>query len=903
MEDLGKVFISERVEQKWTSKWHDECCFDKTVDNSKESFCILMPPPNVTGVLHMGHLLNNTLQDVFVRRARHCNKCATWIPGMDHAGISLQVKVEKELIQSGINPKKIGREMFLDYARAWRDKHGGMILSQLKSLGVSCDFKNQIYTLNENYSLAVLTAFVELYKRGYIYRGKRIVNWCPKTLTALSDEEVIMKPQKSKLYCVRYDIVERPGQFIDISTTRPETIMGDAAIAVNPDDERYKGLVGLHCKRPLNIADIPIIADQAVDKNFGTGILKITPAHGAVDFAVAQRHSLPIIDILNPDGTLNALAGDEFVGLDRFVVREKAVEKLQMMGALPKVEEYENNVGFSERGDVPIEPRLSEQWFLKYPKIHEARCAVSKGFIKFYPKRWEKTYLHWLDNIQDWCISRQLWWGHRIPVWYKKNSDRSNSDNWHVSVDRPSNIADWEQDEDVLDTWASSWMWPLGVFGWPNQEKMSQECFQYFYPTSVLVTGPDIIFFWVARMIIASMEFLGPDKKSLSDEEIKERIPFKSVYFTGIIRDKFGRKMSKSLGNSPEPLDLVAKYGTDGLRFGILLSAPSGQDLIFNEENLKLGRNFCNKLWNAFRFSRINRSYKPYSQVPLADIVAKIEVADLDIDDHAILSNLIKFCITFEGQMKNFEVNAAINSISSFFWNEYCNWYVEASKVRLRGENKTVFAVHDIIMRQLLLLLNPFIPFITDELWNVGEYEHNQRSMQNLYCETAKDLQLAFHALNLDETSIATVLQLKEFLNLSRRLISQCRESKERMALYICPPNEVAMNILKDYTLKLQQLVGLEKIDFTDKILQFPSIQTPLGIVYLHVTQINTPEEKKKLTLEINKLSKLIKLSEVQLSNKEFLSRAPAHIIEGSKKMLRENTFKREELCKILSMM
>ncbi|MDR1173388.1 MAG: valine--tRNA ligase, partial [Puniceicoccales bacterium] len=542
MEALDKVFIPKQVEEKWTAKWLNDCCFDKTVDNGKESFCILMPPPNVTGVLHMGHLLNQTLQDVFMRHARHCNKCATWIPGTDHAGISLQVKVEKELMENAINPKKIGREKFLEHARAWRDKHGGVILSQLKSLGVSCDFKNQVHTLDGGYSRGVLTAFVELYKRGYIYRGKRMVNWCPKTLTALSDEEVIMKPQKSKLYYVRYEVVERPGQFIEIATTRPETIPGDVAIAVNPEDERYKNLVGLHCRRPLNEADIPIIADGDVVKDFGTGALKITPAHDSVDLAIGQRHNLPIIDTLNADGSLNALAGREFAGLDRFAAREKTAEKLEAIGALVRIEEYENNVGFSERGDVPIEPRLSEQWFLKYPKVHESKRAVSEGFIKFYPKRWEKTYLHWLDNIQDWCISRQLWWGHRIPVWYKKNSDRSDSNNWHVSVDGPLDIENWEQDEDVLDTWASSWVWPFGVFGWPDQEKMRREYFQYFYPTNVLVTGPDIIFFWVARMIIASMEFMGPNKKSLNSEEIKARIPFKSVYFTGIVRDKIGRK-------------------------------------------------------------------------------------------------------------------------------------------------------------------------------------------------------------------------------------------------------------------------------------------------------------------------------------------------------------------------
>ena len=474
MKQLGKTYVAHEIEDKLYEKWISNGLFDRKIEKNKEPFAVLMPPPNVTGVLHMGHLLNQTLQDVFVRRARHENKNVTWVAGTDHAGISMQVKVEKELAKDGINWKEIRREKFLEYAKSWRDKHGGVILSQLKKLGVSCDFKNAVHTLDDGYSRGVLTAFVELYERGHIYRGRRMVNWCPVMQTAISDEEVIMTPQKSKLYYVRYEVVELPGKYIEIATTRPETIMGDVAIAVNPNDEKYSSFIGMHCKRPLNVADIPIISDDAVDKDFGTGALKITPAHDFVDFEIGQRHNLPFIDILNDDGILNDLAGEEFAGMDRFVARDAVANKLKDIGALIKVEDYENNVGFSERGHVPIEPRVSKQWFLKYPKVDEAKRAVSNGFIKFFPERWTKTYLFWLNNIQDWCISRQLWWGHRIPVWYRKGKDREDPANWHVSIDGPDDPENWEQDDDVLDTWASSWLWPFGVFGWPDKDKMKE---------------------------------------------------------------------------------------------------------------------------------------------------------------------------------------------------------------------------------------------------------------------------------------------------------------------------------------------------------------------------------------------------------------------------------------------
>ena len=583
--EISKAYNPSEVEDKWYGKWVESGCFKARKAARGEAFSIVIPPPNVTGVLTMGHVLNNTIQDILIRRARQLGKNAVWIPGTDHAGVATQTKVEAYLRkEKRTSAKELGREKFVEIAKQWRDKHGGIIIGQLKKLGASCDWDRLVHTLDDDYSKAVLTAFVKLFKEGYIYRGKRMVNWCPANLTALSDEEVVMVHCKSKLYKMKYELAGQPGTYLQISTTRPETIMGDSAVAVNPKDERYAHLVGKRAIRPFPRAEIPIIGDEYVDMSFGTGVLKVTPAHDPADFEIGRRHNLEVIEVMNPDGTMNALAGKDFEGLDRFEAREKAVKKLDELGLLVAVEDYENNVGYSERGNVPIEPRLSDQWFMRYPKVKEAKAAVESGAIRFWPQRWEKTYTHWLDNIRDWCISRQIWWGHRIPVWYRKgveNPDINDPEQVHVSVEGPSDPENWTRDEDSLDTWASSWIWPFATMGWPDEDKMRELEMDKFYPTSDLVTGPDIIFFWVARMIMAGLEFLpGP---------MSSRIPFKNVYFTGIIRDMKGRKMSKSLGNSPDPLDIIARYGADGLRFGVMNCAPQGQDILFSEERVELG--------------------------------------------------------------------------------------------------------------------------------------------------------------------------------------------------------------------------------------------------------------------------------------------------------------------------
>src|SRR6185436_7147101 len=639
---------------------------------TKPAFSIVMPPPNITGMLTLGHVLNDTIQDILARRARMQGFEVLWLPGMDHAGIGTQTAVEKFLRKTEKKTRHdLGREEFLRRVLEWQDKHGGIIIEQLKRLGCSCDWSRQRYTLDDSYAAAVQKVFVQLYHKGLIYRGRRMINWDPAAQTAVSDEEVINKPQKGHLYFVRYEIVEEPGRFLEVATTRPETIMADTAMAFHPGDKRYADLLGKHAWRPLAREKIPIIADEAIDPEFGTGVLKVTPAHDALDFEIGQRHNLPIVDVLHPDGRINCPAIPELDALERFEAREKAGELLRAKGALAKTEPHENNVGFSDRSDVPIEPRLSEQWFLRYPKTNEALAVVRDHLIRFFPVHWEKVYAQWLENIQDWCISRQVWWGRRIPAWYPKQRSevRDQESEIYVGIEPPADPENWRQDEDTLDTWFSSWLWAY--------ETMDPETRAKFYPTSVLVTGPDIIFFWVARMIIAGLEF-----KPGKSERDEDNIPFRDGFLTGIIRDKRGRKMAKSLGNSPDPLDLIAKYGADGLRFGLLQIAPLGQDVKFDEDRVEAGKNFCNKLWNACRFRQMNGPMSDNRS--LEGILARVEPARMDDDDHALLGALVETMATLERSFADFEFATATQRLYAFFWNDFCDWYVEVAKSRVQ---------------------------------------------------------------------------------------------------------------------------------------------------------------------------------------------------------------------------
>src|SRR6266513_2017370 len=704
MAELPKTYDPKIVEPKWYQRWLDAGAFHANAKSTKPAFSIVIPPPNITGVLTLGHVLNNTIQDILARRGRMRGYEVLWLPGTDHAGIGTQTAVEKWLRKNeGVTRHELGREEFLRRVLEWQEKHGGIIIQQLKRLGCSCDWSRQRYTFDADYVRAVERVFVDLYQKGLIYRGRRMINWDPAAQTALSDEEVVSKPQEGSLYFVRYEVVDEPGRFLEVATTRPETIMADTAVAVHPNDKRYTDLIGKQVWRPLAREELPVVADQAIDPEFGTGVLKVTPAHDIVDFEVGQRHKLPIIDVLTENGRINCPAVPDLHGLDRFEARNRAAEILQERGLLAKTEPYENNVGFSDRSEVPIEPRISEQWFLRYPKTEEALAVVREHLIRIYPAHWEKVYGQWLENIQDWCISRQVWWGHRIPAWYAKERSEvgDQKSEIYVGIERPVDAENWQQDEDTLDTWFSSWLWAY--------ETMDEETRKKFYPTSVLVTGPDIIFFWVARMIIAGLEF-----KPGKSERDQDNIPFHDVFFTGIIRDKQGRKMSKSLGNSPDPLELIGKYGADGLRFGLMRISPSGQDIRFDEKQIEEGRNFATKLWNVARFRQMHGR---------SDAEPRLDDHALSIYALEVLARFDELLDTTDAAYREYKFNTGAQRRYDFVWSDYCDWFVEAAKTEIFSEDEakkeSVLAVMDCVLSATLRLLHPFMPHLTEEIWSL----------------------------------------------------------------------------------------------------------------------------------------------------------------------------------------
>jgi len=915
MSEISKSYEAREIEQKWYAAWLAAGAFEGRAEAGKPAYTIVIPPPNVTGVLTMGHVLNNTLQDVLIRRARLEGKSALWLPGTDHAGIATQTVVERQLRAEGKTRHDLGRDAFIAKVWDWREEKGGIILEQLRRLGASCDWARTQFTMDADYSRSVLTLFVELFRKGHIYRGRRMVNWCPVSKTALSDEEVIMKPSKGFMYHVRYELTARPGEFITVQTTRPETIPGDVAIAVHPDDPRYAALLGQTVRRPLGPpAEIPIIADSAVDKDFGSGALKITPAHDKVDFEIGQRHGLAQIDVLEADGTLNAFAGTDLAGLDRFVARKKAADLLEASGALVKAEPYENNVGYSERADVPIEPRLTWQWWLRYPRVEEAKAAVRDGLIKFYPARWAKVYLHWLDNLHDWCISRQLWWGHRIPVWYRKGldieslseADLRDPQKLHVSLDGPTDPENWVQESDVLDTWASSWAWPFATLGWPAAAAMQRAGFDAFYPTETLVTGPDIIFFWVARMIMAGLEFARPG------EPLARRIPFRNVYFTGIIRDAQGRKMSKSLGNSPDPLDLIAKYGADGLRFGILSIAPQGQDIRFQEDRIEGGKNFCNKLWNACRFRQMSGQSDQGSNASLDTILARLTPAHFDADDHAIFARLIETTAEVERCFAHFEFSAAVQHLYSFFWNDFCDWYVEVSKAKLQDEARKdgCLALQDLVLRQVLLLLHPFIPFITEELWQLFGYsglakgsDARAKFLEETRIPTAAELRAAAEArgLVIDAQAVETVAKLKALVSQARTLKASHGLAARRDVHLFLKADDAQWAIVAANLAKLPRLIGAAEI-VRGSLDSAPAEVTPLGTLALDLAaNLDPVAERARLTKELDALAKHITATEARLANPTFAEKAPPAVVEGARRQLAEQIAKREELTRLLT--
>ncbi|MDV3106617.1 valine--tRNA ligase [Segatella copri] len=870
--ELASKYDPQAVESKWYQYWLDNKLFSSKPDG-REPYTVVIPPPNVTGVLHMGHMLNNTIQDILVRRARMEGKNACWVPGTDHASIATEAKVVNRLAQQGIKKTDLTREEFLKHAWDWTHEHGGIILKQLRKLGASCDWDRTAFTMDETRSRAVIHVFCDLYQKGLIYRGVRMVNWDPKAQTALSDEEVIYKDEHSKLYHLKYYVVEQDCQQVDeenvmhkdekgyyavVATTRPETIMGDSAMCINPEDKKNTWLKGKHVIVPLVNREIPVIEDTYVDIEFGTGCLKVTPAHDINDHALGLKHGLETIDIFNDNGTISEAAG-LYVGMDRMDVRKQISIDLQNAGLMEKIEDYNNKVGFSERTNVPIEPKLSTQWFLKMQHFADiALPPVMDDDIEFYPKKYKNTYRHWLENIKDWCISRQLWWGHRIPAYYFDNAGKKDfvvaetaEEALKLAQEKNANIKaeDLEQESDCLDTWFSSWLWPISLFD--GIEHPDNEEINYYYPTSDLVTGPDIIFFWVARMIMAGYEYRG-------------KMPFKHVYFTGIVRDKLGRKMSKSLGNSPDPLDLIDKFGADGVRMGMMLSAPAGNDILFDESLCEQGRNFNNKIWNAFRLVK-GWETADIEQPKSAEIAVKWFDAKLkEVNEE------------MQKQFKDYRISEALMTVYKLFWDEFSSWYLEMVKPAYGQpiDQKS----YDATLRffdALLKMLHPFMPFITEELWqhiyDRKDGESIMREKLEIPAPTAEEQKLAAD-IEAVKQIIAGVRTVRNQKNIAQ---------KEQLSLQVVGKND--FEAYNDVTLKMANLDKIEVIaeksaDASSFMVGTDEFAVPLGDL------IDVAAEIEKAEAQLKHLEGFLMGVRKKLSNENFVAHAPEKVVALERK-------------------
>ncbi|MGE9930555.1 valine--tRNA ligase [Segatella copri] len=870
--ELASKYDPQAVESKWYQYWLDNKLFSSKPDG-REPYTVVIPPPNVTGVLHMGHMLNNTIQDILVRRARMEGKNACWVPGTDHASIATEAKVVNRLAQQGIKKTDLTREEFLKHAWDWTHEHGGIILKQLRKLGASCDWDRTAFTMDETRSRAVIHVFCDLYKKGLIYRGVRMVNWDPKAQTALSDEEVIYKDEHSKLYHLKYYVVEQDCQQVDeenvihkdekgyyavVATTRPETIMGDSAMCINPEDKKNTWLKGKHVIVPLVNREIPVIEDTYVDIEFGTGCLKVTPAHDINDHALGLKHGLETIDIFNDNGTISEAAG-LYVGMDRMDVRKQISIDLQNAGLMEKIEDYNNKVGFSERTNVPIEPKLSTQWFLKMQHFADiALPPVMDDDIEFYPKKYKNTYRHWLENIKDWCISRQLWWGHRIPAYYFDNAGKKDfvvaetaEEALKLAQEKNASIKaeDLEQESDCLDTWFSSWLWPISLFD--GIEHPDNEEINYYYPTSDLVTGPDIIFFWVARMIMAGYEYRG-------------KMPFKHVYFTGIVRDKLGRKMSKSLGNSPDPLVLIDKFGADGVRMGMMLSAPAGNDILFDESLCEQGRNFNNKIWNAFRLVK-GWETADIEQPKSAEIAVKWFDAKLkEVNEE------------MQKQFKDYRISEALMTVYKLFWDEFSSWYLEMVKpaygqpIDQKSYNATLR-----FFDALLKMLHPFMPFITEELWqhiyDRKDGESIMREKLDIPAPTAEEQKLAAD-IEAVKQIIAGVRTVRNQKNIAQ---------KEQLSLQVVGKND--FEAYNDVTLKMANLDKIEVIaeksaDASSFMVGTDEFAVPLGDL------IDVAAEIEKAEAQLKHLEGFLMGVRKKLSNENFVAHAPEKVVALERK-------------------
>ncbi|MDH5397478.1 MAG: valine--tRNA ligase [Cyclobacteriaceae bacterium] len=882
---LSTKYSPAEVEDKWYSSWMNNGFFRGKPNKDKTPYSIVIPPPNVTGILHMGHILNNTIQDILIRKARMEGKEACWVPGTDHASIATEAKVVQLLREKGISKADLSRDEFLEHAWEWKEKYGGIILEQLKKIGASCDWDRTRFTMEEKYYKAVIRVFVDFYNKGHIYRGLRMINWDCEAQTALSNEEVLYREdgEKATLYSIRYKIKESEDEWVTVATVRPETILGDSAIAVNPSDERYTHLIGKHALVPFINRPIPIIADDYVDKEFGTGCLKVTPAHDTNDYEIGQRHHLEVIDTLNADGTLNENCQvEKYTGKDRFVARKMIVKDLEEAGYLTGKEDFITKIGRSERTDSVVEPRLSLQWFINMKAISKpALDAVENDEIALYPSKFKNTYRHWMENVRDWCISRQLWWGHRIPAWYFGEDDfvvaETPEEALEIAKEKSGNkqlkLSDLRQDQDVLDTWASSWLWPMAVFDGFEGELFDKtkgklvppqnHDLSYFYPTDVLVTAPEILFFWVARMIIAGYEYMG-DK------------PFKDVYLTGIVRDKQGRKMSKSLGNSPDPIELISQYGADGVRTGMLFSSPAGNDLLFDIKLCEQGRNFANKIWNAFRLVKgwtIDDQKTDFAnQQAIAWFEARFNTVLLEIEDH----------------FSKFRISDALMSVYKLIWNDFCAWYLEMIKPEFgKPIDEKTYTATIRLFENLMKILHPFMPFISEEIW------------QNFKERDEKDYLIVSKwpvASPVDQSIIQEAEIAFEIISQIRNIRNNKKISpKESLEVFVRTKHFARYQKFEDYVVKLANLSAFAAKQDTDDT-------TPAFLIkgeefYIPLQgHANQEEELEKLQKELKYMEGFISSINKKLSNERFVNNAPSQVVDVERKKLADAEIKIESL-------
>ena len=871
-QEIPAQYQHKDLESKWYEYWEQHGYFHSEVDHTRKPFTVVIPPPNVTGVLHMGHMLNNTIQDVLVRKARMDGYNACWVPGTDHASIATEAKVVRKLREQGIKKSDLNRDEFLEHAWDWTRTHGGIILDQLKKLGASCDWQRTHFTMDQRYSESVIDVFIDLYEKGKIYRDVRMIHWDPAALTALSDEEVIYKEVQSKLYYIRYDLVdeqERPtGEFFTIATTRPETLLGDTAVCVHPDDQRFASFHNRNVRVPIVNRIVPVIADDYVDPEFGTGCLKVTPAHDINDYELGKKYDLEIIDIFQPNGLLNEHGG-VYEGLDRFEVRKQIAKDLEALDVLVKVEDYVNKVGFSERTDVVIEPRLSLQWWVKMKDLSKPALEhVMDDTIRFHPEKFKNTYRHWMENIKDWCISRQLWWGHQIPAYfYGGGADdyvvaKSVEEALDKAIEKSSNseltAQDLHQDEDVLDTWFSSWLWPISVFeGFYNKEEVD-----YYYPTQDLVTAPEIMFFWVARMIIAGYEY-------------RDAPPFQNVYYTGIVRDKLGRKMSKSLGNSPDPLDLIDQYGADGVRMGMLFATPAGNDLPFDDKLCEQGRKFSNKIWNAFRFLTLqmnpNQKYTPHINIDQTNVV-----------DLWFMNRLNETILGVEKDFKQYRINDALKKVYALIWDDFCDWYIELNKANY-GEYPPVERVSLALgfFEEMMKLLHPFMPFISEEIWQYIQ----PRTSEEALCISSWPTPTEMPQTELNPSLFET---LQQFISAIRNVRAEMNISpKKELHISIKAETEELSKALESNLWVIQKIEAV-KIREVSSSATAPSQSTSVLIntseLYVSLEGlIDLDKEKEKLQQEIERLNGFLRGIQAKLKNQKFVENAPEAVVQNER--------------------